>query len=108
MTLTENPFLTGNYGQYSALTILGTGLPAIYSGHNSTWDWGRPPDGAGPVIVVAWSLRDAQALFDGCRVVATIDNGVGVQTEEQGAPILLCGAPRAPWSELWPSLREVG
>lgn len=99
--------VTRTYGEYSALTLLGSHLPPVFSGHNSTYDWGRPADGARPVILVAFSPADAAASFEGCRVAATIDNGYALQTEEEGAPILVCTGPRRPWAELWPELRHV-
>ena len=99
--------VTADYGQYSALTLLGTGLPPVYSGHNSTFDWGRPPDGAGPVVLVAFDPVGETTLFDGCRLAATIDNGLNLPTQEQGQAISICNAPVRPWSELWPELRHV-
>ena len=36
--------VTSNYGEHGALTLLGTDLPPVYSGHNSLWDYGPPPD----------------------------------------------------------------
>jgi hypothetical protein len=99
--------VTADYGQYSALTLFGAGVPAVYSGHNSTYDWGRPPDGASPVILVAFDASDVAPSFQGCRVASVIDNGYGLPTQEQGQPIWICAGPRRPWSELWPDLRHV-
>jgi len=99
--------VTADYGQYSSLRLLGSGLPPVYSGHNSTWDWGSPPDDAGPVVLVAFSDAFASEYFTGCRVAATIDNGYGLPTQEQGAAIRLCAAPLRPWPELWPSMRHI-
>jgi 4-amino-4-deoxy-L-arabinose transferase-like glycosyltransferase len=99
--------ITETYGEYGALSLLGSGLPPVYSGHNSTWDWGRPPDNAGPVILVAFDPADAAASFEGCHVAATIDNGFDLPTQEQGAPILVCTAPLRPWATLWPGLRHI-
>ena len=99
--------LTGSYGQYSALTLLGSGLPQVVSGHNSTWDWGRPASDARPVILIGFSSPYADAGFTGCRRAATIDNGLGVPTQEQGTPIWICDAPRQSWDALWPSLRHI-
>jgi 4-amino-4-deoxy-L-arabinose transferase-like glycosyltransferase len=100
--------VTGDYGQYSALTLLGSGLPPTYSGHNSVWYWGRPPDGAGPVILVDFSERYAARFFEGCRVAAVIDNGYDLPTQEQGGLIEVCDSPIVPWSSLWPQMRQVG
>ncbi|HYM83512.1 MAG TPA: glycosyltransferase family 39 protein, partial [Candidatus Dormibacteraeota bacterium] len=99
--------ITADYGEYSALTMYGTDLPPVYSGHNSTWDWGRPPDGAAPVVLVAFGPRSADSAFAGCRVAATIDNGYGLPTQEQGAAIRVCEGPLRPWTELWPSMRHI-
>ena len=104
---TRAVIVTADYGQYSALTLLGRGLPPVYSGHNSTWDWGRPADGTGPVILVAFGSAQAAADFEDCRVAATIDNGFGLSTQEQGQAIWDCAAPVRPWSALWPDLRHV-
>jgi len=104
---TSAVIVTADYGQYSALTLLGTHLPAVYSGHNSTYDWGRPPDGASPVILVAFGPAAAAAHFQGCRIAATIDNGYALLTQEQGDPIWVCTGPLRPWSELWPDLRHI-
>jgi hypothetical protein len=99
--------LTGSYGQYSALTLLGSGLPQVVSGHNSTWAWGQPASDARPVILIGFSSPYADARFTGCRQAATIDNGLGVPTQEQGTPIWICDAPRKSWDALWPSLRHI-
>ena len=99
--------LTADYGQYSALVLLGTDLPPVYSGHNSTYDWGRPADGDAPVILVAFDPEAAATDFQGCRVAARIDNGYDLPTQEQGGSIWVCTGPVRPWSELWPSLRHI-
>ena len=46
---------------------------------------------------------DAAPSFTGCRRLATIDNGVGLDNDEQGLPLLLC-RPSASWAALWPRL----
>jgi len=38
--------------------------------------------------------------------VGRVDNGEGVDNEEQNAPIALCSGPARPWSALWPGLRH--
>ena len=42
------------------------------------------------------------------RQVATIDNGVDLDNDEQGQPVCLCLGPRQPWTSLWPKLRHLG
>ena len=102
--------LTENYGEAGALDRYGgpLGLPRAYSGHNSYWSWGPPPDGAQPVITVG--LRSDQLLrfFGSVSLAGQIDNGVGLDNDEQGAPIYVCRQPQQPWAQLWPQLRHIG
>ena len=99
--------VTASYGQYSALTLLGHDLPPVISGHNSAFDWGRPADTARPVIVVGYGRQNADYYFEGCRSVATVDNGYDLPTEEQGTPIWICTGPKSPWRLSWPLMRHV-
>ena len=96
--------VTLNYGEAGALELLGRDLPPVYSGHNSYWDFGRPPDDAGTVIAVG--RLDTFGL-EACRIVARVDNGIGLGNEEQGAPVAVCPGRRAPWSTLWPHYRHL-
>ena len=100
--------LTGNYGEAGAIVHYGSqyGLPAVYSGQNQLWYDGPPP--AADTIVVAWqeNPRFAMSVFDDCRVAATMDNGVGVDNEEQGSAVLVCRVPAAGWAATWPRLQH--
>jgi hypothetical protein len=98
--------VTGNYGEAGAVTILGRsrGLPAAYSGHNAYGLWGPPPEGSGPVVVVGYGEQRMAAAFSGCRVVATVDNGIDAPTEEQGLPVWICDGPRGSWRDVWTDL----
>jgi hypothetical protein len=102
--------LTENYGEAGALDRYGPqlGLPPAHSGHNSYWSWGPPPDGAQPVIAIG--LRSDQLLpfFGSVSLAGRIDNGLGLDNDEQGAPIFICRQPGQPWSQLWPQLRHLG
>lgn len=101
---------TQNYGEAGALDRYGParGLPRPYSGHMSYADWGPPPDSAdGPVLLVRQEDADGiERYFTDCRRVARVDNGHGVENEEQGAAVQLCSGTTQPWSRLWPSLRH--
>ncbi len=100
--------LTNDYSEASPLILLGTGLPPVYSGHNSYWSWGPPPDDRTVVIHVGdWRPTDYGSYFTGCRDVATIDNGLGIENGEQGTPVSVCTGLRAPWSVMWPQLRTI-
>jgi 4-amino-4-deoxy-L-arabinose transferase-like glycosyltransferase len=104
--------LTGNYGEAGALDRArraGADLPPVYSGHNGYGLWGPPPGTATTTVLVGW-FDDAQVarLFSECRTVARIDNGIGLDNEEQGAPVRVCGAPVRPWSQTWPQIVHLG
>jgi hypothetical protein len=101
---------TQNYGQAGAIVRFGPahGLPTPYSGHMSFADWGPPPSSAaGPVLLVGRREGDpAASFFTGCQTVGRVDNGVGVDNEEQGTEISLCTGTTEPWASLWPRLRH--
>jgi hypothetical protein len=99
-----------NYGEAGAISRYGPalGIPRAYSGHNAFWRFGRPPDGARPIVVIGYrNPARLRGTFRGCKRSATIDNGVGLDNEEQGAPVWTCAATVGSWSELWPRLRSL-
>jgi 4-amino-4-deoxy-L-arabinose transferase-like glycosyltransferase len=98
---------TGNYGEAGAVDRFGPdhGLPRAYSGHNAYARFGIPPGSVGPVIVLGYD--DASVDFIGCRRAATIDNGVGLDNEEQGGAVFVCAGPRRAWAEAWTDLRHL-
>jgi 4-amino-4-deoxy-L-arabinose transferase-like glycosyltransferase len=98
--------LTSNYGEAGALELLGTGLPPVYSGHNAFWYWGPPAADETTVVHVGdWTAADWSQSFVACRTVAHIDNGFGMQNQEQGQAISVCTNLKVPWAVIWPSLR---
>ncbi len=97
----------GNYGEAGALDRYGPGygLPSVYSGHNELHRYGPPPDSATVVV----EMNEGEALgryFDSCVKVGELDNAVGVDNEEQGAPITICRGRKAPWATFWPALQH--
>lgn len=102
------PVLTTNYGEAGAIARFGPalGLTAVFSGHNELWHLGPPPD-APAVLVVGAQVRRLRTLFTSCTTVGRLDNGEGVDNEEQGQPLSLCSGPRAPWSEQWREVRHL-
>ena len=100
--------LTGNYGEAGAVDRFLPGLAPAHSGHNAYWEWGPPPEEAGTLIVVGLDEADLRRWFGAVELAARIDNGVGVENDEQGEPVWLVRERRIPWSQLWPRLREVG
>jgi hypothetical protein len=102
--------LTRNYGQAGAVDRFGPrlGLPTAYSGHNSYADWGPPPETAGTVIVVGYGRAELERWCGRVELAARVDNGIGVDNDEQGTPVWTCRDRRVPWAELWPDLRRLG
>jgi Dolichyl-phosphate-mannose-protein mannosyltransferase len=101
---------TGNYGEAGAVDVLGRshGLPRAYSGHNAFSEWGMPPPTDAHALVIGYNrASDTAPYFGTCRTLATVDNGVGLENDEQGLPLLFC-RPTAPWATLWPQLRHYG
>ncbi len=78
----------------------------MFSGHNGYADWGPPPDDAAPVVVVG--SQDLGSVLSGCEQVGVVDNGIGLDNDENGAPIRLCSGPTAPWRDVWPGVRRLG
>jgi hypothetical protein len=47
----------------------------------------------------------AGPYFTQCRTLAVVNNGVGLNNNEQGLPVMLC-RPNGAWRALWPRLRH--
>ncbi|HZB50245.1 MAG TPA: glycosyltransferase family 39 protein, partial [Mycobacteriales bacterium] len=102
--------ITANYGEAGAIERYGParGLPPPYSGHNGFGSWRVPTGSAGPVLVVGYSDAERRdRLFRSCQRRATIDNGLGLDTEEQGVPVWMCSGPARAWYDLWPEIRHL-
>ena len=100
--------LTNDYSEASPLVLLGTGLPPIYSGHNSYWDWGPPPPTAQSSFTSGdWRPANWRLFFVGCHDVAHIDNKLAIQNSEQGEAVSVCTGLRRPWTTMWPELRTI-
>ena len=95
---------TANYGEAGAMEWYGVGRP-VFSGHNGWADWGPPPEGSGPVLVIG--LEQPTRLFDGCRRGPLVDNAADVDNEERGGRIWVCDGPRGSWAGQWPSLSHL-
>jgi hypothetical protein len=97
--------LTQNYGEAGAVDRYAPDLGPAYSGHNSYWTWGPPPEDADTVIAVSLSKERLARWFGSVETVARFDNGVDLDNDEQGAPLLVARDRRVPWSVIWPALR---
>ena len=77
---------TSNYGEAGAIARYGRahGIPRAYSGHNAFWRFGRPPDGARPIIVVGYHRPETlRGDFSGCVLSARVANGVDSTTRSR-------------------------
>jgi hypothetical protein len=104
---------TSNYGEASAINVLGTGLPQAVSGHNTYWWWGPGNPRATTVLAVMPGPADGGGdaaylgqFFTGVRAVATLSNPYGLHNQEWGGHVYLCTGPRLPWGQMWPQLRQ--
>lgn len=96
--------ITSNYGEAGAIARYGAehGLPDPLSGHNHLHGLARPADSVRVVVLVGGQSRTVSEHFETCREVDELDNGTGVDNEEQGQPIMVCEGPEEPWGQLWP------
>ncbi|MFG3341384.1 glycosyltransferase family 39 protein [Glycomyces sp. NPDC048151] len=93
--------ITANYGEAGALVRYGEDLPPVFSGHNELHRYGPPPADAETVVTVGLDLEELRPHFASCEAAAELDNGMGVDNEEQGATVAVCEGPVQPWGRLW-------
>ncbi len=105
-TARADAVIASNYGEAGAIDRFAPDLP-VYSGHNALWDLGPPGDDATTVVIVGGQYERVRDLFDSCRVEDGLDNGVGVETEEEGEPIAVCSGPIEPWRAMWEEFRHL-
>jgi hypothetical protein len=98
--------LTGNYGEAGAIERYGTTLPTPYSGHVTWWWWRTPPRDTTTVLAVGFSEPYLRRFFDDLQVVGRLDNGLDVDTEEQGHLLIVARGPNQPLPQMWPELRH--
>jgi hypothetical protein len=100
--------LTENYGEASALTLLGKAdhLPPVISGHNNYWYWG-PGACSGKVLLAVGSTQaDLAQSYASVRQVGMITCKY-CQPEENNLPVYLCMQPKVSPSDAWPSVRHL-
>ncbi|WP_111766147.1 glycosyltransferase family 39 protein [Nakamurella deserti] len=99
--------VTANYGEAGAIARFGPhhGLPAAYSGHNALADGPPPPDTATTAVVVG-RAEPTRLLFRTCTAADELDNGRGVDNEEQEQPVVVCRGPIGGWAAVWPAMRH--
>jgi hypothetical protein len=100
--------LTANYGEAGAVDRFLPQLAPAYSGHNAYGTWGPPPEHIATLIVVGLPERQVREWFGDVELAARIDNGVGLDNDEQNAPVWIARNRRASWDVLWPQLVRLG
>jgi len=100
--------LAGNYGEAGAIDRYGPGygLPRVYSGANNFWLWGPPPAADSAAIAVNVDPALLRREFAHVRQVGTFWNGLGVDDDEQGAPVFLATGLKSSWRQAWPAFRD--
>ena len=79
--------LANDYSEASPLILLGSGLPPVYSGHNSYWSWGPPPDDRTVVIHVGdWRPTDYADYFTGATTSRRSTMVSGSRTANRARP----------------------
>lgn len=99
----EAVVVTGNYGEAGALERFAPAEVATrtFSGHNSFWFFGRPVRDDATVIVVGYRQPRLAERFDSVTLARRLDNGAGIDNEEQGTPVWICRGLRGSWASTW-------
>jgi hypothetical protein len=99
--------LASNYGEAGAVDHFGPadGLPTAYSGHMSFWYWGPPPAWATTAIVVGYP-RSRLTFCGSARLAAHLNNHVGINDDEQGAPVWICQHLTRTWPAIWTTQKD--
>jgi hypothetical protein len=103
----ETVVLTANYGQAGAVARFAPGVP-VFSGHVALAELGPPPEHARTVVVVGYDEATLGRWCGSVERAATVDNGVGLDNDEQGRPVWVCRGLQRPWADLWPEVRHLG
>jgi hypothetical protein len=99
--------LTSNYGEAGAVNTYGpaVGLPTAVSGELTYYYW-RPARMSGPIVAIGLDVGFLSTLFETCTTVETVSNAYGLNNQEFGAPIVVCGQAKLPLAALWPRLKS--
>jgi 4-amino-4-deoxy-L-arabinose transferase-like glycosyltransferase len=103
----EACILTENYGEASALIVLGKGdgLPPVISGHNNYYIWGPGSCSGAVLIIIGYTLNNFQTSFKNITVAAVITCSYCMQTEDN-LPVLVATGPLFSAKSAWPTLKH--
>jgi hypothetical protein len=98
--------LASNYGQASAINILGTryGLPPAISGHQNYWIWGtRGYTGEEMIVINGASLDEMNVVYRFCTVVG--ERNLPYTMPWEHGPIYLCRGRKTSYQAGWKELK---
>lgn len=101
----QTGILAGNYGEAGAIDFFGPryGLPNAISAHQNYYFWG-PRDYTGEeLILLQWSLEDAQRWCQEVQVGPALDPQYGMGEEHYA--ILTCHKLKEPLAQAWPKFK---
>ncbi|MGY5137009.1 glycosyltransferase family 39 protein [Streptomyces nigrescens] len=101
--------MSDDYWVASALAYYGParGLPPVHSGSRGYWFFGAPDADRTTLIYVGDPEPAVRAHFGVIRQVATVDNGLRIDTDYQGRPISLISRQKKPWTQIWPDFQRL-
>jgi len=99
-----------SYAEAGAIDRFGPalGLPQAYSGQDGFWYWGPPPASATTVVAVGYERGFLDRSFSSVRRATLLNDHLGVDNDNQGAPVWICRQPRGDWQTLWPRFKYLG
>jgi 4-amino-4-deoxy-L-arabinose transferase-like glycosyltransferase len=96
------------YWQAAAVDQFGwDSLPPVYSPSRGYWYFGPPPDGAQPTLFVGSDASTVRRYFGTVRKIGSFHNPYGIPGINTGLSLWICTDQRAPWSAIWPELRDL-
>ncbi len=97
-----------NYGDASAITVFGTGLPPVISGNNNYYLWGTHGYDGSVVLAVNVDPAEWTRMCGSARVVAHFGDSPYAMPYEVKRPIVLCKEMHPALPERWPQLKHYG
>ncbi len=106
----EAVFLTGNYGEASAINFFGkaSGLPEALSGHNQYYLWG--PRGHSGRVIIGFNIGSREDLlkyFESVEEAGRTDVRYAMPYENH-QPIYICRNIKMPLEKAWPKTKSFG